>query len=976
MSPRRPAKHPGVKVTPGKFPTLRKRYGKRAPKRVQDMLDAGAFLFVEPAGKAAKYNAGGWRGSSPNYETPCKSLADIEKYMSAEPEARLCIVPGTVGVVILDVDGRGGYARLVENHPTVADIHEDLDRDRGHAAYTHPHGRCSVPRSPISSILGNPNKEPAPADSDVAPLVVDIRADMGYCVIHDGADLAKWHEIATCAETRDFAAPTWAIDKARATAADYHAPKSSNGKRTRTTTSGGGVRTWSGRGKGLMGDPPAKPLTPAQKEAVKAYYADVYMPACRDTTTGGSVGAPAKRLAMLCRRWGAFDGDADKALDAMEAQLTDPQHVDQLHRGWQAGWDTPRSQCKPPRTGEGNTHTDPGPRPEPPFGLADIEERLSRDTTGVDDLDNTARRLVGWIDWAKRRKLDWFAPKGNTDDPTPAPLRARIAVAYNVVERNARAKWATLLAKHRFDPITPPKKRRRQWREYEAALVEWERADKARQAARSQQRLEDAQASYDTATMPGEFEPRARPAAPKKIITLPPVRSMANAQACMAHLGYEFRLNARSQRPQVRDARKHSGGGVFEGWFDMSDPVRDRIIDDIALFVLEGDEDDATPMRWSVEAFRRALSAWSADAIDPFRSYLLGLERDPAGKRIDDVLHEVFGADKDCPLTRWASRALFMVPVQRCIEIPDEANTGPGAHVKVMPILNGPQGIGKSPFLKHLLPPDARETLFSDAFDFAANAQRQLECQLGRVIVECGELSGFYGAALAAMKVAISKTDLSGVRMAFKELVVDFPRRDFIVGTSDAPTEFLPADVAGNTRFVVAELKHGSNVEAYLAEHRDQLWADAVHQYRTEGVRAPLPRTLEPLQAARNELHRWRDPMLEERLHELADTWPGGRLTLRYIAEETRISGRWQIPPSDKDEGPRAMPAEDAPNKIEIWIPTDPDKARTNRLRDALRLTGWTEKRAPDRPRVTDPDGKISRPRTWWEPPTPTESGA
>ena len=678
-------------------------------------------------------------------------------------------------------------------------------------------------------------------------------------------------------------------------------------------------------------------------------------------------------------KWSAFAGGGD--YDRVSVGTI-------YHLAEQAGWKPPAKERGKPkmdavrereasRSDAERPKRGPRPkRPAPPFGLDEIEELLSKRTKAPGDLDGTAKRLVGWIEWAKKRGLDWFVPKGNTDDPTPGPLRDRVTAVLDATERAARSQWRKLLAKHRFEPVKPPKRFREAWKEHVRALNRWKAACAKWDAQAPRERLADAQAAFAGAELPDEYEPRARPSAPDHIIALEPERSMAACKACLAHMGYEYRLNARSQRPQVRNARKHAGAGPFVGWYDMSDEVRDRIIDDIALFVVESPKSagaEPKPYRWSVEAFERGLSAWGADAIDPFRSWLLGLERDPNGKRIDDVLHEVFGADADCPLTRWASRSLFMVAVQRCIEIPGELNTGPGAHVKAMTILHGGQRFGKSPFLKHLLPPAAQKTLFSDSFDFASDAKTQLECQLGRVIIECGELTGMFGAALARLKVAIAKSDLSGVRMAFRRNTIDFPRRDYIVGTSDAEGGFLPPDTAGNTRFIVAELKHGCNVEEYLDAHRDQLWADAVHQYLHEGVRAPLPRELQALQAESNERHRNRDSGLEEKLFEVARDLdnPETVVTTRWIATKARYDGRWTVPPSGgKEEGPIADPEPDAPNGIEIWTPAYPsNRQSTLRLEDALRFTGWTERRDDTRPWVTDPDDIETRPRSAWSPP-------
>ena len=83
--------------------------------------------------------------------------------------------------------------------------------------------------------------------------------------------------------------------------------------------------------------------------------------------------------------------------------------------------------------------------------------------------------------------------------------------------------------------------------------------------------------------------------------------------------------------------------------------------------------------------------------------------------------------------------------------------------------------------------------------------------------------------------------------------------------SSAQPTVFdsLPNDPSGNRRFVPITLNAATQaVEDYLAEHRDQLWAEAIWSVTVQGSLHGLPRTLMPHAAVAAEAHRNRDTIL------------------------------------------------------------------------------------------------------------------
>ena len=456
-------------------------------------------------------------------------------------------------------------------------------------------------------------------------------------------------------------------------------------------------------------------------------------------------------------------------------------------------------------------------------------------------------------------------------------------------------------------------------------------------------------------------ERKVDPAAPTGFLDLErAAKSLEFLRKVFAHLGYDYRLNERSQKGELRDVRKHGAdANPLVHWHQVTDELLARIRDDIPQYVRvwNKEKQDWRPWIWSIEMLRDKLRAWGADPVDPFRAWLLMLAPWDGVARLDGLLHDVFGADPDDPLAAWAGRAVFMGPVQRTIEIDGAPNTGPGSKLDEMPVLYGAQGIGKSTFVRYALPPEGHNELFTDQFDFADRAKEQVEALLGRVLVENGELAGLSHADVAKMKTAVVRTHMTGVRMSFKEHVRNFPRRDFIVGTTDK-ADCLPNDPAGNRRFVVVELPEGCDVEAYMNDCREQLWAEALRRYRN-GERANLPRELKVRQAPRAEAHRTKDDSFEDVVRKLTarvareDDWNYAEgVSLRWLAKETRADGKLM---QDKED--RAY-----------WEPRWPASRQSQaRLVDALKNNGWTHDNTTRRT-VEDPDGERAQIFRWFAP--------
>lgn len=263
------------------------------------------------------------------------------------------------------------------------------------------------------------------------------------------------------------------------------------------------------------------------------------------------------------------------------------------------------------------------------------------------------------------------------------------------------------------------------------------------------------------------------------------------------------------------------------------------------------------PLKWGREDLSSALTALAERVpVDPFVQWLESLPDWDGRRRVSDLLWEVFGC-ASTPLNKWASRYLFLAPLERTYH--------PGCLLRTFPVLIGPQGLGKSALLKNLFPPKRQAAWFSDTYlAHEFDAGRRIEATLGAVVVEISEMAGMAKSDLERVKGDLTRTT-DRHRLAYRRNPQRIPRRFAFVGTSN-DTAVLPNDHTGNTRFVaVACPTSYEAIEDVLDEEREQLWAEALVLYK-RGKRPVLPRTLMRAQARINEEYRDRDHVVEDGL--------------------------------------------------------------------------------------------------------------
>lgn len=193
------------------------------------------------------------------------------------------------------------------------------------------------------------------------------------------------------------------------------------------------------------------------------------------------------------------------------------------------------------------------------------------------------------------------------------------------------------------------------------------------------------------------------------------------------------------------------------------------------------------------------------------RQYLEGLKWDGV-PRLDTVLTDYLGAE-DNVYTRAVARKSLTAAVARAMQ--------PGIKYDYMPILAGPQGLGKSTFLRLL-----GKNWYSDSLT-TFEGKEACEMIQGIWINEVGELTGMSKSESNAVKQFLSRTE-DIYREAYGKRTMPYPRRCVFFGTTN-DSEFL-RDRTGNRRFWpvdVGILKPTKSVFRDLEGEVDQIYAEA-----------------------------------------------------------------------------------------------------------------------------------------------------
>jgi len=197
--------------------------------------------------------------------------------------------------------------------------------------------------------------------------------------------------------------------------------------------------------------------------------------------------------------------------------------------------------------------------------------------------------------------------------------------------------------------------------------------------------------------------------------------------------------------------------------------------------------------------------------INDVQEYLKSLQWD-GSKRLDTLLCDYLGAN-DTAYTRAVCRKSITAAVARAM--------APGTKYDYMPIFAGPQGIGKSTFLRML-----GKRWYSDSLQ-TFEGKEASEMIQGVWINELGELNGFSKSETNAVKQFLSRTE-DIFREPYGRRTSSYPRRCVFFGSTN-DNEFL-RDHTGNRRFWPVDVginKATKDVFTQLENEVDQIWAEA-----------------------------------------------------------------------------------------------------------------------------------------------------
>ncbi len=202
----------------------------------------------------------------------------------------------------------------------------------------------------------------------------------------------------------------------------------------------------------------------------------------------------------------------------------------------------------------------------------------------------------------------------------------------------------------------------------------------------------------------------------------------------------------------------------------------------------------------------------------PIKDYFNSLPKWDGIERIETLFIDYLG-EEDSTYVREVARKMMVAAVARIYE--------PGIKFDSVPILNGPQGIGKSTFFSKL-----GNSWFSDSLTLTDMKDKSGPEKLqGYWILELGELAGMRKADIENVKSFISRTD-DKYRVSYGVNVESHPRQCIIVGTTNAEDGFL-RDITGNRRFWPIKVTGNSSKKPWdlKKEIISQIWAEALVLY-------------------------------------------------------------------------------------------------------------------------------------------------
>ena len=353
-------------------------------------------------------------------------------------------------------------------------------------------------------------------------------------------------------------------------------------------------------------------------------------------------------------------------------------------------------------------------------------------------------------------------------------------------------------------------------------------------------------------------------------------------------LGWKIRHNISCREIEI----------FFNGaWRVLSEKhLMSQIVDTLALRCYLQNKDGTTRIakfvRRNVEQHLETLS--EKHRYNELQEWLNTLSEWDGEDRISGLFADMFGAD-DSELNRWAANAVFWQVIDRIVECQHGKN---GVSHRATVLFAGGQTVGKTAFVRELLPSHLRARYLVEGLNFGMDRDSLLRICSGKLLVEVGEFG--VGRNLEDTKAFITAAS-DQVNHKFQRPY--HTARSFVMVGGFNPENATPLarDLSGNSRFVVIEFeKRCEDVPGRMEAIRDQLWAQAWNQYQASDEHYRwVPDRLAEEQAATNRKHEYENAALVEAIvdhvRENPDDFPvGARFKFGTIYE--KVFGPADVP--------------------------------------------------------------------------------
>ena len=216
-----------------------------------------------------------------------------------------------------------------------------------------------------------------------------------------------------------------------------------------------------------------------------------------------------------------------------------------------------------------------------------------------------------------------------------------------------------------------------------------------------------------------------------------------NFAAAVTGVGAELRLNTLSASVEINRGK---------GWGGLNDRAEGALLEDIhSKYCLQTKTAGMKSYNPPPIIYQRILNAHlDTHQVNPFLEWLDNMPKWDGIKRVETLLHDMFGADPNCPFVKWVSVNLFTACIKR--------NRQPGCQCDQTPVLiSEEQGVGKSTLLQFMFPKN--EGWYGGRFNLNDPTQKQVESLLGKVMVEISEEGGRRKTDIEKIKTILTITN-------------------------------------------------------------------------------------------------------------------------------------------------------------------------------------------------------------------------